>query len=122
MTTIEAKGKISLELMDSFREWLRDWDELTDSEFGTKYNYGKGQIKTKYNFEGLKHFMDYEFCGRWLPHWIKEGYPREVIWDLHREKWLSFQEYSNWHARATGRTAFYYISQRTAREIWKEYK
>ena len=122
MTTTEAKEKISLELMDSFREWLRDWDDMTDAEFGTKYNFGKGKVKTKYNFEGLKHFMDYEFGGRWLQHWVKEGYPREVIWALHREAWLSLQEYSNWNARATGRTAFYYISQRIAREIWKQYK
>ena len=122
MTTIEAKEKISRELMDSFREWISDFDTMTDYDFGRKYTYGKGSEKPKYSFEYLKHFMDYEFCGRWLPHWVKEGYPREVIFDLNREKWMSYQGYSNWNARATGRTDFYYISQRTAREIWKAYK
>jgi len=122
MTTMEAKEMISRELMDSFREWISDFDVLSDYDFARKYTYGKGKEKPKYTFEYLKHFMDYEFGGRWLPHWIKEGYPREVIWDLHREAWLSYQEYSNWHARATGRTEWYYISQRTAREIWKAYK
>ena len=122
MTTMEAKEMISLELMDSFREWLRDWDEMSDYDFMRKYTYGKGQNKPRCNFEGLKHFMDYEFGGRWLPGWIKEGYPREVIWDLHREAWLSYQQYSNWNARHTGRTDWYYIPQRTAREIWKKWK
>ena len=122
MTTQEAKERISLELMDSFREWISDYDAMTDYDFMRKYTYGKGKEKPKYPFESLKHFMNYEFGGRWLPHWIKEGYPREVIWALHREAWLSLQEYSNWNARATGRTAFYYLSQRTAREIWKANK
>ena len=121
MTTMEAKERISLELMDSFREWLRDWDEMEKYEFMRKYYYGKGQNKPKYNFEWLKHFMNYEFCGRWLPAWEKVGYPREIIWDLNREGWLSYKAYSNWNARATGRTSWYFISQRTAREIWKQY-
>jgi len=122
MTTMEAKERIGQELIDSFGEWIRDWDEMPDSEFGRKYGWGKGSNRPKWNFEGLKHFMDLVFGGRWLPHWVKEGYPREVIIDLNREKWLSYQEYSNWHARATGRTQWYYIPQRTAREIWKAYK
>lgn len=122
MTTIEAKEKISRELMDSFNEWLKDWDEMTDYDFMRKYTYGKGKEKPKYNFEALKVFMDYEFGGRYLPGWVKEGYPREVIIQLRNEKWLSYQEYSNWHARATGRTDWFFISQRTAKEIWKQYK
>ena len=122
MTTMEAKERIGQELLDSFREWLRDYDEMPDFEFGQKYGWGKGQNKPKENFEGLKRFMDLIFGGRWLPHWVKEGYPREVIIDLNREKWLSYQEYSNWRARATGKTDWYYIPQRTAREIWKKDK
>jgi len=122
MTTTEAKEKIAKELIDSFLEWLRDYDEMPDFEFGRKYGWGKGTSKPKWNFEGLKKFMDLVFGGRWLPYWVKEGYPREVIIELRREGWLSYQEYSNWNARATGRTDWYYIPQRTAREIWKQYK
>ena len=122
MTTIEAKEKISRELIDSFREYLKDWDEMPDSEFGKKYGWGKGSSRPQYSFETLKGFMDDIFGGRWLPDWVSEGYPREVIWELHHDKWLSLQEYSNYRARMTGRTSFYYISQRTAREIWKQYK
>ena len=122
MTTMEAKEKISTELMDSFREWLRDWDEMPDSDFGWKYGWRKGPNKPEENFDGLKRFMDLIFGGRWLPHWVKEGYPREVIIDLSCEKWLSYKGYSNWNARATGRTDWYYIPQRTAREIWKKWK
>ena len=122
MTTMEAKEKISLELMNSFREYLNDWDKMPDFEFGKKYGWGKGSVQPKYCFDALKEFMDDIFGGRWIQDWEKEGYPREVIWDLHHEKWLSLQEYSNYRARMTGRTSFYYISQRTAREIWKQYK
>ena len=122
MTTIEAKEMISRELINSFLEYIKDWDEMPDFEYGQKYGWGKGSNKPKLNFEGLKHFMDLIFGGRWLPHWVKAGYPREIIFDLHREGWLSYQQYSNWNARATGRTDWYYIPQRTAREIWKAYK
>ena len=122
MTTIEAKEKISKELMDSFREWIRDWDEMPDFDFGQKYGWRKGQNRPKWTFDGLKHFMDLVFGGRWLPYWVKAGYPREVIIELNREKWLSYQEYTNWMARNTGKTDWYYIPQRTAREIWKANK
>lgn len=122
MTTIEAREKISLELIQAFREWLDDYKNLPDREFSKKYAFGKGFTEKKYNFACLKVFMEYEFCGRWLQGWVKEGYPREIIWKLHREKFLSLDEYSNWEARHTGRTSFYYVSQRVAREIWKQYK
>ena len=122
MTLSEAKEKISRELMNGFVEWIRDWDVLSDYDFGRKYYYGKRKVKPKFNFESLKGYMNDEFNGMWLPHWVKEGYPREIIYQLHREAWLSYQEYSNWRARNTGHTDFYYISQRTAKEIWKEYK
>ena len=61
MTTAEAKEMIGRELMDSFIEWLRDYDEMPDSEFGQKYGWGKGNAKPKMNFEGLKEFMDLIF-------------------------------------------------------------
>ena len=122
MTTIEAKQMIGKELIDSFEEWRKDYDEMEDTAFGKKYGWGKGENKPKDTFESLKHFMDLIFGGRWLPLWVKAGYPRDVIIELAREKWLSYQEYSNWNARHTGRTEWYYISQRTAREIWKAYK
>ena len=122
MTTIEAKEMISRELIDSFLEYLKDWDEMENFDFGRKYGWQKGKTKPEMNFEGMKHFMNYIFNGRWLPLWVKAGYPRETIIDLCREGWLSEKHYSNWNARATGRTDYYFISQRTAREIWKAYK
>ena len=122
MTTIEAKEKISQELMDAFREWIQDWDEMPNDELGQKYGYGKGTSRPKWTFDGLKHYMDLVFGGRYMPGWIKAGYPKEVIWDLGRDGFLSYKCYTNWQARHTGRTEWYYIPQRTAREIWKANK
>lgn len=118
MTLPEAKEKISRELMEGFHDYLRDWDDLPNDEYGRKYGWGKGTVRPKDTFESLKSYMDLIFGGRWLPGWVKAGYPREVIIELHHEKWLSYQEYSNWRARHTGHTDWYYIPQRTAREIW----
>ena len=88
MTLNEAKERISRELMNGFVEWIRDWDALPDYDFGRKYYYGKRKVKPKFNFESLKNYMSDEFNGMWLPHWVKEGYPREIIYQLHREAWL----------------------------------
>lgn len=119
MTKEEAKAKISHELIDSFHEWLADYENLAENEFALKYGWGKGTNKQSDTFKSLKVFMEYVFTGRYLPGWIRQGYPREVIWELHREGFLSYTNYSNYNARMRGQTDWYYIPQRTAREIYK---
>ena len=124
MTAIEAKERICEEFLAAYREWLADRHELSDMEYGKKYGWQKSErlMSMKDNLQAVSFFQKYIFTGRWLPAWEKVGYDRNAIWDLHREGFLSYQMYSNWQARATGRTDFYYISQKTAKEIYKAAK
>lgn len=95
-------------------------------EFGWKYgillteegirNHSKDTMKN------LIWFQQHIFTGRYLPMWVEEGYTKNVIWDLNNEGFLSYQMYSSGMARASNRTDWYYIPQRTAKEIYREYK
>ena len=124
MTTAEAKEKICREFLDIYREWFADRTALSDMEYGKKYGWQKSErlMSLKDNLQAVTFFQQYIFTGRWLPAWEKAGYDRNSIWELSREGFLSYKYYSNWQARASGRTDFYYISQKTAKEIYKAAK
>lgn len=123
MTTAEARAKISEEFMSKFYEWLKDYEEMPYRDYGWKYGWQKNpEVEAKDNIKSLVRFQKYIFSGRWEPEWVRAGYDRNTIWELHREGFLSYQMYSNWNARATGKTDFYYISQKTAKEIYKASK
>ena len=121
-----AKDRIKEEFIDRYYDFLKDVPNGETKEFGTKY----GILLTE---EGIRNhsrdtmknmlwFQQRIFNGRWLPLWVKEGYSKQVIWDLCNKGFLSYQMYSNGMARASNRTDFYYISQRVAKEIYKEYR
>lgn len=122
MTTAEAKAMIKKEFMDGFFEWLKDEAEMPDREYSRKYGYGKGEKVHKDNLAGVKTYQKYFFQGRYRNGWIKAGYDMAAIYALHDEGFLSYEYYSNWQARQLGRTEFFYISQKTAAAIYKEYK
>ena len=122
MTTAEAKVRIMKEFMDGFYEWLRDEAEMPANEYGRKYGWGKGEKLHKDNLAGIKTYQKYFAQGRYRNEWIRAGYDIAAINDLHEEGFLSYTYYSNWQARQQGRTDFYYISQKTAVAIYKEYK
>ena len=119
MTKEEAKERIGQELISGFREWLADRDNLTEDEYGRKYGWGKGENKQSDSLKSLKVYMEYFFTGRYLPGWIRQGYTSEVIWELYHEGFLSYTLYSSYNARMRGKTDWFYIPQRTAREIYK---
>ena len=124
MTAAEAKERICREFLDTYREWFSDRLDLTDMEYGRKYGWQKSErlMSLKDNLQAVTFFQQYIFTGRWLPAWEKAGYDRRVIWELSNEGFLSYKYYSNWQARHTGRTDFYYLSQKTAKEIYKAAK
>ena len=123
MTTNESKEMICKEFMDKYREWLSDYADLNDHDYGWKYGWQKNpNIQHKDNLKAVTYFQKYIFSGRWLPDWVKVGYDKSAIWELHNEGFLSYSYWSNWQARATGHTDFYYLSQKSAREIWKANK
>ena len=118
----EARERISNEFMDRYRQWLKDYIELNDHDYGWKYGWQKNKNKPvlKDCIKTLMTFQQYIFSGRYLPDWEKSGYDRHVIWQLYHDRFLSNKEYSNWQARSTGRTSLYFISQATAKAIYKE--
>lgn len=119
----EARAKIAAEFMSKYREWFDDYHSMQEREYANKYGYGRNpELEVKDNLKAVTMFQKYIFAGRWLPEWEKAGYSKYVLWDLIHAGFLSEQEYSNWNARATGRTNFYYISQRMAKEIYKASK
>ena len=122
MTVAEAKAKIAEEWIGGYYEWLRDEKEMPEMEYGRKYGFLKGENPHEDNFETVKVYLEYFFGGRWMYQWEKAGYSREIIWELNREGFLSYKEYSNWRARNTGKTQWFFISQRVARQIYKEHK
>lgn len=129
MTTAESRKKIEQEFMNKYYEFLDDMKSTKpdDHEFGKKYGFffvdpARIEKYRKDNQTTLMYFQREVFSGRWLPMWEKEGYERKIIWQLYEEGFLSYKYYSNSYARATGRQDFLYISQKTAKEIYKTYK
>lgn len=129
MTLDEARVKIEREFIDGYYEFLEDvntWDPEDPNGFGKKYGFvGNERFKELHGKDTQKNLLWYQghvFTGRYLPAWEKIGYDRRFIYDLHRSGFLSYQYYSNWMARATGQTDFYYINQAIAKTIYKKYK
>lgn len=122
----KAKERISKEFIGRYNEFMNDLPNGDTVEFGRKYGVrltAEGiQEHSKDCLKNIAWFQKWIFSGRWLPAWEKEGFNRYQIWALNKQGFLSYQEYSNWNARATGKTDFYYISQKTAKEIYKESK
>lgn len=121
MTLEEAKVRISEEFMTAYMEWLMDEKMLPDDEYGRKYGWGKGKESHKDSLKSAKVFQQYFFAGRYLPGWVKAGYPSDVIWKLHDEGFLSYKLYSNWEARHTGRSDWFFIPQRTVKQIYDNF-
>ena len=126
MTTEEARKKIEQEFIDKYYEFHKDLKELCDKDFGKKYGITLTEEgKKKYSKDSQASVIFFQkniFCGRYLPHWIEVGFEKHIIWQLHKIGFLSYQCFYNHNAIVMGRTDFYYISQATAKEIYKAYK
>ena len=123
-----ARDRITTEFINGYYDFIHhEIKNGMTKEFGKKYGFILRDEETikKHSKDTLKNLMWYQqtvFSGRWLQGWEKEGYNRSVIWKLHDEGFLSLNEYSNWNARATGCTLFFFISQKVAREIYKTHR
>lgn len=123
----EAKMQIAQDFINQYYGFLNDIKTMESKDFGRKYGWQLESIKAstgngKDNQKSLIKFQSLIYSGHWLPEWVRLGYSKQVIWDLNRAGFLSYQMYSNWNARATGRTDFYYISQEKAKAIHKYFK
>lgn len=116
MTTAEAKGIIKQDFMKRYEEWLTDLREMNDHDFGWKYGWCRtGKIKeAKDNLNGVATFQKYFDKMRTFMEFKAIGIDRETASALAREKWLS-EAREKWEV-------YYFVSQRVAKEIWKEAK
>lgn len=111
----ETKAKVSEEFVRRFYEWLKDEAEMSDSDYGRKYGYSKPKEPHKDNVKAVMVFQKYMFCAcRNLCEWEDKGYNGDAIYELRKQGFLS-EQLSKWKT-------YYYISQKTAKQIYKEYK
>ena len=121
----EAKRKISEEFMDHFYTFIEDAKAFgTTYDFGRKYGiYFRNEEmvakRTKANLTNIVWFQSNIFSmRRYTADWEKAGYDKNVIWKLVDLGFLSetIGYNSNYHK------TFYFIPQKTAKEIFKQYK
>ena len=115
MTTDEARTKISEQFISGYYEWLDDIKKLSDHDYGWKYGWGKPQTEIKDNQTAIIKYQKFMNC-LWgtSKTWESRGYERQLVWSLVREKFLSEQ--------LKKRETYYYISQNTAKQIYKAHK
>ena len=128
----ETKSKICDEFIGRFHEFISDVTnlisgEMTEFNFGKKYGFtfrtpeiAKKHIKE--NLTNIAFFQKNVFCGKYTKGWENSGYNIRVVWKLKDEGFLSYDYNYSSRARADGKTDFFYISQETAKKIFKEYK
>jgi len=126
MTFDEAKKSIAKEFISKYLEWIADYNntELTASDYGRKYGYSRSEeTKTQKDTQAnLVWFQANIYSGKYIGGWERVGYEKSMIYNLHQMGFLSYQYYSNYQARQTGHSDFYYINQAKAKEIYKAYK
>lgn len=119
MNKEEAKAKITAEFITRYNQWLEDKDNLPEIDYARKYPTYSERIRTlKDNFTAVAYFQSNVYNGKWKYQWVNEGYDFSDLMQLVREGFLSITEYTNRYKHPD--TARFYLSQKTAKEIWKQ--
>lgn len=117
MTTAEAKEIIKKDFMDGYHQFLTDVAELNDHDFGWKYGWQKSgrTSEVKDNIKGVTLYQKYFSKARTAEKMEQIfGIEKKVIWELVNEKWLS-EQIGYWKNPSK-----YFVSQKLAKEIWRE--
>lgn len=126
MNAKEAKLKIAKEFIGKYNEWLNDYNnaEIPEREYGRKYGwYRNNSIPfMKDTQKSMIWFQTHIFSGKYVKAWKEDGIDLQMLVELHRENFLSYDYCTSYKARMLGKTDFYYISQNKAKEIYKAYK
>ena len=118
-----AKERIKAEFMSRYREWLEDVNTLSDMEFGRKWGMGRTErTPRKDNMKAVECFQRYWGISRFETGWKDAGYQMNEIWQLHRDGFLSKQEFWGSRARQMGQSVCYFVSQKVAKDIYRESK
>lgn len=117
----QAMDRIKKEFMDGYTEWLSDVNNLPDMEYGKKWGMWKTErTPRKDNLKAVECFQRYWGVSRFPKGWEKAGYDMKDIWELRRDGFLSLQEFCGSRARQMGQSELYFVSQKVAKEIYKE--
>lgn len=130
MTYNEAKLRIARDFINRYVEWLgdRNNDEMSNMDYAHKYGWSKisfGETKPKQmknNQSTIIWFQSHIYCGHYIDEWSKMGIDKQVVYQLHKEGFFSYDYCSSYKARMLGRTDFYYINQTKAKELYRLYK
>ncbi len=121
----EIKVKIAKDFISKYTEWMNDYNDpgMSDKDYSWKYGWGKTDSGMKDTQKSMLWFHGHIFNGRYISGWKKEfGLELRTLVDLHRDGFLSYDYCSSHRARMLGKTDFYYINQKKAKEIYKAYK
>lgn len=119
----QAMESIKKEFMGRYNEWLSDVNNLEDMDFGRKWGYCRTELTPrKDNLKAVECFQRYFGISRFPKGWENAGYDLKDIWALHNDGFLSLQEFWGSRARQEGKSALYFVSQKTAKQIYKEAK
>ena len=121
MTIAETKMRIAKEFIAEYYEWLKDLNEMPDSEFFKKY-WSRPVEKMKDNQKSLIYFQK-NFGEKRLETYEHKGYTVEELNELARDGFLTHEYYWGRKARSMGYDGVWYkIPQRVAKQIYKEFK
>ena len=121
----EAKKVISDDFLNRYYSWLEDYNnkELSDRDYGHKYGWGRGSEEQKKDLQkNLLWFQSHVYSGRYINGWPELGIDRNMVYQLHREGFFSYDYCTSYKARCLGKTDFYYLNQAKVKEIWKANK
>lgn len=119
----DGKNKVAKIFIDKFYEFIEDLKNTngTGYEFSRKYGatFHPESVEkhTKNTLTNATWFSSQFFNGGNIDFWTKNGFEKELIWELVKEGFLS--EFTSWRS---GSKTFYYIKQDTVKDIFRNYK
>lgn len=114
MTKEEARQAIKAEFMSQYEAWLKDATDMEEREYARKYGWYRTEqyAGLKDSVKAVTLFQKYIHRSRTMKEMEKAFGDWKAIRELYIEGWLSVVQ-KKW-------VNYYFISQRTAKEIWKE--
>lgn len=109
-----AKEMISNEFIARFYVWLDDYANMEDREYARKYGWHKSSKKYGDSLASVMYFQSRIYDGRTTINSASAGYDLDELRELSKVGFLSTQQ-RKWVIN-------YYISQRTAKQIYMEHK
>lgn len=121
MTKEEARAALQKDFMSRYTQWLEDYNNtgMDEKEYGHKYGWSRSPVipVMKDSIKAVVSFQKYMEHPRTADQISRDtGVNRENVWALRRDGWLSAEDSNR------NRATYYWVNQKTAKEIWKAAK